>query len=107
MTTFKIDKTRGLLHEVTYLASQHCDDRPEGTIIDLLVIHGISLPPGEFGERFVNDLFTGQLKINQHPYFKSIATLKVSAHALICRDGRVIQYVPFIKRAWHAGQSQY
>lgn len=90
-----------------FIASPNCDDRPVGTVIDLLVIHGISLPPGKFGGDAIQALFTNQLDPTAHPYFQTIAHLKVSAHVLIRRDGEVIQFVPFQKRAWHAGESSF
>lgn len=87
--------------------TSHCDDRPRTDDISLLVIHNISLPPAQFGGNFISQFFCGQLNKNAHPYFAEIAHLRVSAHCLIQRDGKVIQYVPFIKRAWHAGQSSF
>jgi N-acetyl-anhydromuramoyl-L-alanine amidase len=85
-----------------------CDDRPEGAPIDLLVIHSISLPPGEFGGSWVDDLFLGRLDSAAHPYFVIAAAAgPVSTHLLIRRDGGVIQYVPFERRAWHAGRSSF
>jgi AmpD protein len=83
------------------------DDRPEGTDISLVVIHSISLPPGEYGSNSIVQLFTNSLQANAHPYFQQIHRLKVSAHVLIKRDGGIIQFVPFNKRAWHAGESCY
>lgn len=73
--------------------------------IDLLVIHNISLPPGQFGGSYISDFFCNQLDPDCHPYFEHIKDLEVSAHLLIRRDGTLIQYVPFDKRAWHAGTS--
>lgn len=102
-----IDPATGLLSEAEYLPSPHQDARPEGTVIDLVVIHGISLPPGEFGSNHVQSFFTGQLQTESHPYFASIADLRVSAHLFIQRDGHIIQFVPFMRRAWHAGTSNY
>jgi N-acetyl-anhydromuramoyl-L-alanine amidase len=87
--------------------SPHCDERPPGTAISLLVIHNISLPPGEFGGRWIDDLFMGRLDPAAHPYFAEIVALKVSAHYLIRRDGSLIQYVPEEMRAWHAGVSSW
>jgi AmpD protein len=75
--------------------------------VDLLVVHSISLPPGQYGGAYIDAFFLGQLDINAHPYFSEIATLQVSAHLLIDRNGRVTQYVPLHLRAWHAGQSEY
>ena len=86
--------------------SPHCNPRPDGEI-SLLVVHGISLPPGEFGGPWIDDLFMGRLEPTAHPYFASIAGLQVSAHCLIRRDGEVVQYVPFTQRAWHAGVSNF
>jgi len=85
--------------------SLQCDARPADTVIDLLVIHNISLPPGEFGGPWIDDLFRGCLDPDAHAYFQGIAGVPVSAHLLIRRDGRCIQYVPFGERAWHAGAS--
>jgi len=95
---------RGLLVGGEYLPSPNCDDRPGGAI-ELLVIHNISLPPGEFGGDAVLRLFTNTLDVAEHPYYASISELKVSAHFFVRRDGRVIQFVPCLKRAWHAGES--
>ncbi|WP_159565274.1 1,6-anhydro-N-acetylmuramyl-L-alanine amidase AmpD [Budvicia diplopodorum] len=97
----------GWLTGVKRVASAHCDERPDGEVPSLLVIHNISLPPGEFGGPHIDRLFTGTLDPNQHPYFADIAHLRVSAHCLIRRDGAIVQYVPFDKRAWHAGVSLY
>ncbi|MGR9012217.1 MAG: 1,6-anhydro-N-acetylmuramyl-L-alanine amidase AmpD [Gammaproteobacteria bacterium] len=87
--------------------SQNFDERPEPEDISLLVIHCISLPPGEFGNDYIDQLFCNQLDPGEHPYFKDIYQFKVSAHLLIKRDGSCVQYVPFDKRAWHAGKSVY
>lgn len=73
--------------------------------VSLVVIHGISLPPGEFGGPWIDALFTNTLNPDLHPYFAEIAGLTVSAHLLVRRDGEVVQYVPFDRRAWHAGRS--
>ncbi|RDH88108.1 MAG: 1,6-anhydro-N-acetylmuramyl-L-alanine amidase AmpD [endosymbiont of Seepiophila jonesi] len=85
--------------------SPNQDERPPGCEIDLLVIHNISLPPGEFGGPWIDDLFLNRLRSEQHPYFAEIAALRVSSHLLIRRDGESIQYVPLRHRAWHAGES--
>jgi AmpD protein len=87
--------------------SPHCDDRPEGAVVSLLVIHNISLPPGEYGGDWIDDLFMGRLDPQAHPYLRDIAGLRVSAHYLIRRDGTLIQYVEPQKRAWHAGVSRW
>jgi AmpD protein len=83
------------------------DHRPTGTRIDLLVIHNISLPPGDFSGNWIDDLFLDRLDPLAHPYFSAIAGVRVSAHLLIRRGGQVIQYVPFERRAWHAGISRF
>ncbi len=87
--------------------SPHADDRPDATDISLLVVHGISLPAGEFGGPYIDDLFMGTLDTSTHPEFEPLTGLRVSAHCLIRRDGELIQYVPFHRRAWHAGRSHY
>ena len=87
--------------------SPNQDARPAAAAIDLLVIHNISLPPGEFGGDWIDDLFLNRLDPSAHPYFAPIASVRVSAHLLIRRDGRLIQYVPFEWRAWHAGVSSF
>jgi AmpD protein len=94
----------GLLAGGEYVPSPNCDERPAGPI-ELLVIHSISLPPGEFGGDGVQRLFTNTLDFNAHPYYREIAGLNVSAHFFVRRDGRIIQFVPCLKRAWHAGAS--
>lgn len=97
----------GWLNNVTHIPSPHHDERPDGVTPSLLVIHNISLPPGQFGGPYINQLFTGTLNPQEHPFFDEIKHLRVSAHCLIRRDGAIIQYVPFHLRAWHAGQSSY
>lgn len=86
--------------------SPNCDDRPDCDI-DTIVVHNISLPPGEFGGPFIDQLFTNCLDPAAHEYFETIYTLEVSAHLLIDRAGMVTQFVGFDKRAWHAGVSSY
>jgi len=102
-----VDSDNGLLQEARQVPSPNCDDRPADSGIDLIVIHGISLPPGEYGGPWIDALFTNTLDPDVHPYFAEIHQLKVSSHLLIRRDGEVVQYVPFHRRAWHAGVSQY
>ena len=87
--------------------SPHVDDRPPGEKVSLLVIHNISLPPGEYGGDWIDDLFMGQLDTKAHPYFATLEGLRVSSHYLIRRDGTLVQYVPCDKRAWHAGASTW
>jgi AmpD protein len=95
------------LTDITRIPSPNCDERPDPTDISLLVIHCISLPPGEFCNPYIDQLFCNMLNPDDHPYFKEIHQLTVSAHLLIKRDGGCVQYVPFNKRAWHAGKSSY
>jgi N-acetyl-anhydromuramoyl-L-alanine amidase len=102
-----IDHATGLLAGARQVLSPHFDARPAGVLPELLVVHGISLPPGVFGGPWIDRLFTATLPADAHPYFREIASQRVSAHALIRRDGQVVQYVPFGERAWHAGQSAY
>src|SRR5689334_17724530 len=92
---------------VAFIRSPNCDERPPGVAIDLLVVHAISLPPGEFGGPAIEALFTNTLDPGGHPYFADIADLRVSAHLLVRRDGGVIQFVPCAMRAWHAGASRW
>lgn len=87
--------------------SPHFNARPDNEIPSLLIIHSISLPPGEFGGPWIDKLFTGTLPAGAHPYFTDITHLRVSAHCLIRRDGELVQYVSFDQRAWHAGISQF
>ena len=101
-----INRQSGWLEgEVRRVPSPNCDARAAGEVVDLLVVHNISLPPGVFGGPHIDALFTNTLDESGHPYFKQIAGLKVSAHLLIRRDGELVQYVPFTQRAWHAGIS--
>ncbi|MEY3288745.1 MAG: hypothetical protein RLZZ419_987 [Pseudomonadota bacterium] len=95
------------LTDITQISSPNYNDRPDPTDISLLVIHCISLPPGEFDNPYIGQLFCNSLNPDDHPYFKAIHRLTVSAHLLIKRDGNCVQYVPFDKRAWHAGVSNY
>jgi AmpD protein len=90
-----------------YHPSENRDDRPPGARVDLLVIHSISLPPGEFGGHWIDDLFMNRLDATAHPHFSEIEALKVSCHLLIKRTGQIVQYVPLNRRAWHAGASNY
>jgi AmpD protein len=103
----KIDTETGLLTPATYFPSTHCDERPDNTAVDMVVVHNISLPPGQFGGDSIERFFTGQLDMTTHPYFADIAHLRVSSHLLIKRTGEIVQFVPFHKRAWHAGESSF
>jgi AmpD protein len=109
MQPAKVDPATGLLAGVRQVLSPHFDARPTNSGPELIVVHGISLPPGEFGGPWIDRLFTGNLPPDAHPYFREAAApgRRVSAHVLIRRDGQVIQYVPFSARAWHAGVSEY
>lgn len=93
------------LANVRRVPSSNVNERPGDKAINLLVIHNISLPPGEYGGGFVEQFFTNSLDHNAHPYFKTIKDLQVSSHLFIRRNGEVIQFAPFDQRAWHAGAS--
>lgn len=97
----------GWVSEARRLTSPNADDRPDGMPIELVVIHNISLPPGEYGGSGVLDLFTNRLDPAAHPYYGAIQGMKVSAHFFIRRDGELIQFVACGKRAWHAGVSSW
>ncbi|MEX0943492.1 MAG: 1,6-anhydro-N-acetylmuramyl-L-alanine amidase AmpD [Pseudomonadales bacterium] len=96
----------GLLSAARFCASPNCDERP-GDEISLIVVHSISLPAGHFGSDYIESLFCNRLDVDEHPDFVDLAGLKVSSHVLIRRDGYLLQFVPFDKRAWHAGESCY
>lgn len=97
----------GRLEAVRFVPSPNYDERPSGESVSLLVIHAISLPPGEFGGHGVEALFTNRLDPTQHPYYREIAGHRVSAHFFIRRNGELIQFVPCDRRAWHAGVSRW
>jgi len=105
--SFSINTGTGLIEPARQCPSPNCDDRPNGVVPDLLIIHGISLPPGQFGGPEIEQLFTNQLDWDTHPYFDEIRGIEVSAHLLIRRDGELVQFVPFVRRAWHAGASSF
>ena len=102
-----IDLNSHLIIEAIYQPSPNCDTRPQGVVPELIVMHGISLPPGEYGGGYVQQFFSNVLDETVHTYFSEIAGLKVSSHLFIERNGRLIQFVPLNQRAWHAGQSCY
>ena len=102
-----IDERTGWIDGVRRIESPNHDERPAGAELGLIVVHGISLPPGEFGSGWIDRFFCNDLPAEVHPYFASICNVTVSAHVLIARDGSLTQYVPFVRRAWHAGMSQY
>lgn len=89
------------------VASPNHDERPAGAAASLLVLHSISLPPGEYGGDAIERLFTNRLDPAAHPYFAAIAGVPVSAHFLVRRDGELVQFVPVARRAWHAGASSW
>lgn len=95
------------LPEARHIVSPNFDERPVENDISLIVIHAISLPPGQFGGQGIIDLFTNQLNPEDHPYYQEISHLRVSAHFLIRRNGELIQFVSLSKRAWHAGVSEW
>lgn len=97
----------GIYVPAQQIHSPNQDARPDNTQISLLVIHNISLPPGEYGGPGVEQLFTNQLDAKAHPYYAAIADVCVSAHFFVRRDGRLIQFVPCDRRAWHAGASNW
>jgi AmpD protein len=106
-TSLHIDAKTGLALRVRQVLTHHYDARPAGVVPDLIIVHGISLLPGEFGGPWIDRLFTGSLPPEVHPFFAAMAIGRVSAHAFIRRDGEIVQYVPFGERAWHAGRSEY
>lgn len=97
----------GWLQDVTQVISPHFDSRPKPAEVSLLVIHNISLPPGQFGDGYVQPFFQGKLDPTIDPFFEKIAELRVSAHCLIERTGEITQFVSFGDRAWHAGVSSF
>jgi AmpD protein len=103
---FDVDRG-GIVRAAAQVPSPNCDERPAAIPITLLVVHGISLPPGQFGGTAIAALFTNRLDPSAHPYFATIGELRVSAHFLIERDGALTQFVPCARRAWHAGASSW
>lgn len=97
----------GILDSARFVESPNCDKRPEGIAVDLLVVHNISLPPGEFGGDGIVDFFTNRLDPGAHPYYAAIAGMRVSAHFLVRRGGQIVQFVRCAERAWHAGPSEW
>ncbi len=87
--------------------SPHANERPDGAAIELVVLHGVSLPPGEFGGPWIEDFFTAGLDFSTHEYFETIRDLRVAPHLLVRRDGEIVQFVSFLRRAWHAGCSSW
>ncbi len=107
LPVLEVDAENGVMRGVRQIESPNHDARPEGVECDLIVVHGISLPPGTFGGPWIDYLFTNALPKDAHPYFATIGDRKVSSHLLVRRDGEITQYVNFNDRAWHAGQSNY
>jgi N-acetyl-anhydromuramoyl-L-alanine amidase len=107
LSPLHVEPSTGLLTRTRQVLSTHFDDRPAGSVPELIVVHGISLPPGEFGGPWIEQLFTGTLPRHAHPFFATIPPGRVSAHVLVRRDGTPVQFVPFGARAWHAGISEY
>ena len=103
----KLALKQHVLDGVRFVESPNHSERPQGLSINLLVIHNISLPPGEFGTHCVEELFCNKLDCSVHPYFKQLEDLQVSAHLLIDRAGVLTQFVPFDRKAWHAGKSSF
>ena len=104
--TFSIDQ-EGWCLQARQLPSPNHNERPEGLPVELLVIHNISLPPGQFGGPYITDLFLNRLDYDEHPFFDQLRQLRVSSHFFIRRTGELIQFVPTEKRAWHAGKSSF
>ena len=101
----EVNLESGLMRGARQIASPNHDSRPAGVQADLIVVHGISLPPGEYGGPWIDRLFTNTLPADVHPYFAEIGALRVSSHLVVMRDGAITQYVRFTDRAWHAGKS--
>ena len=104
-SSYSVDAETGLIAPARQLASPNCDGRPKGVVVDLLILHGISLPPGKFGTGSIEALFMNMLDFSAHPYFEEIRGLTVSSHLFIDRRGDLTQFVAFNDRAWHAGES--
>jgi AmpD protein len=102
-----IDVATGWIEGVRRVVSPNSDERPPGAQLELIVVHGISLPPGKFGDGWIERLFCNALPADADPYFATVCQLQVSAHVLISREGELTQFVPFQRRAWHAGRSEY
>jgi len=102
-----LDILSGVVSAARFVMSPNCDARPAGEAVSLVVIHAISLPPGEFGGDAVERLFTNRLAADAHPYYRDIHALRLSAHFFIDRQGRLTQFVPCDLRAWHAGVSRW
>jgi N-acetyl-anhydromuramoyl-L-alanine amidase len=106
-SALKVDARTGIMRGARQVSSPNLDERPAQTSVDLIVVHGISLPPDDFGGPWIDALFTNQLPADKHPYFAEVASLRVSSHFLVRRTGEIVQYVPVLARAWHAGVSSF
>lgn len=106
-TLSKLSIKAGWLEGVRQVPACRFGARPQPLDISLIVLHGISLPPGQYGGPYIDDIFLNTLDPHAHPYFESVAGLEVSTHVLIRRDGAITQYVSFLDRAWHAGRSSF
>lgn len=104
---YTVNAETGLIEPARQCLSPNQDARPDGAALELIVLHGISLPPGEFGGAEIEAFFLNELDCDAHSYFGQIRGMAVSAHLLIRREGEVVQFVPFIQRAWHAGESTF
>ncbi len=107
LSSLEVDTSTGLLRGVRRIDSPNFDARPPDSALDLIVVHGISLPPGMFGGPWIDQLFTNALPADAHPYFATVNAMRVSSHLLVRRGGEITQYVKFTDRAWHAGPSHY
>jgi len=101
----KLNLSSGLIDSADFIVSPNFDDRESHTLPEVIIIHCISLPPGEYGQGAIQRFFQNALSPDEHPYYQSMAHLTVSSHFLIERSGSLIQFVPVSKRAWHAGES--
>ncbi len=101
------DWSGGWLRTARQVVSPNANERPADAVVDLIVLHSISLPPGQYGGPEVERLFTNRLDWSAHPYFEQIRGLEVSAHFFVRRDGQVVQFVDADRRAWHAGVSYW
>ena len=107
MTILDIDIENGWIKQAKRVISPNYDNRPDNYELEIIVIHGISPPPGKYGGEGIDQLFTNKIKKKDHPFYKKILNLRVSSHVLINREGNLTQYVSFLNRAWHAGKSEY
>lgn len=102
-----LNPQNGLMRGARQSPCRHFDERPPQCDARLVVLHAISLPPGQFGGDAIEELFHGRLDCAAHPYFRRLADLRVSAHFLLRRDGELVQFVSVLNRAWHAGESRF